>query len=163
MSRALLSLLLVAALFLWAGLVVGISFLEAPLKFTAPHITTVLGVGIGRIVFAALNKLELTVCAVALLSAAFLRTPARVWWGLGVLSLVLLVQTVGLLPALDARALALQAGWEVAPTLLHPSYIGLEITKLLTLLYTGSTAFYWLLQPAPAAVGAAQPRPAVFS
>ena len=36
-------LLLTALLFGWAGLVAGISFLEAPLKFTAPHITVALG------------------------------------------------------------------------------------------------------------------------
>ncbi|WP_237562181.1 hypothetical protein [Glutamicibacter soli] len=33
------------------GLVTGISFIEAPLKFTAPEITIPLGSGIGRLVF----------------------------------------------------------------------------------------------------------------
>ncbi|MEM0967027.1 MAG: hypothetical protein AAGJ81_12845 [Verrucomicrobiota bacterium] len=40
----------------WLGLVIGISFLEAPLKFQAPGITLELGLGIGRLVFGALNK-----------------------------------------------------------------------------------------------------------
>lgn len=37
---------------LWLGLVIGISFIEAPLKFTALGITIPLGLGIGRLVFA---------------------------------------------------------------------------------------------------------------
>ena len=53
---------------MWAGLVAGISFIEALLKFTAPHITVPLGLGIGRIVSAALN--EVALAAAALLSAA---------------------------------------------------------------------------------------------
>ncbi|MGN0128251.1 hypothetical protein [Glutamicibacter soli] len=37
---------------LWLGLVIGSSFIEAPLKFTALGITIPLGLGIGRLVFA---------------------------------------------------------------------------------------------------------------
>ena len=73
--RQLFSFLLLAALLLWAGMVAGISFLEAPLKFTAPHITVPLGVGIGRVVFHALNKAEMALCVLALGSAAYLRVP----------------------------------------------------------------------------------------
>ena len=43
----------------WLGFVLGISFLEAPLKFRAPGITRELGLGIGKLVFGALNKVEL--------------------------------------------------------------------------------------------------------
>ena len=64
------SLPLALSLFVWAGLVAGISFIEAPLKFTAPHITVPLGLGIGCIVFAALNEVALALAAAALLSAA---------------------------------------------------------------------------------------------
>ncbi|MFK8007426.1 MAG: hypothetical protein AB8H03_13690 [Saprospiraceae bacterium] len=44
---------------IWTGMVLGISFLEAPLKFQAPNITTILGLGIGKLVFGALNKVEM--------------------------------------------------------------------------------------------------------
>lgn len=125
-----------------------ISFLEAPLKFTAPHITTVLGVGIGRIVFAALTKVEIVLCTAIIISGIYLRVPARVWAGLVVLTLVLLVQTFALLPELNARAIALQTGQPVAATLLHPAYIGLEILKFSLLLYTNAAAFRWLLRKA---------------
>lgn len=45
--------------FVWLGMVVAISFLEAPLKFRAPGITLLLGLGIGRLVFRALNAAEI--------------------------------------------------------------------------------------------------------
>lgn len=135
------------SLFLWAGLVAGISFLEAPLKFTAPHITVPLGLGIGRIVFAALNKLELALAGVALLSAARRRAPANVWTALALLSTVLALQTLWLLPALDLRATALLAGHPPLPSNLHKTYIGLEVVKLITLLLAGSWAYQWGTRP----------------
>ena len=47
----------VAVTFVWLGMVLAISFLEAPLKFRAPHVTLPIGLGIGRLVFRALNTL----------------------------------------------------------------------------------------------------------
>ena len=42
---------------------------QAPLKFGAPGITLALGVGIGRVVFAALNRVEVVLAVVVLLAA----------------------------------------------------------------------------------------------
>src|SRR6478735_1965752 len=44
---------------LWLGMVVAISFLEAPIKFRAPGVTLPVGLGIGRLVFKALNGVEI--------------------------------------------------------------------------------------------------------
>ena len=46
-----MKLLVLLILGIWTGMVLGISFLEAPLKFQAPNITTILGLGIGKIVY----------------------------------------------------------------------------------------------------------------
>ena len=54
----------VAAVFLWLGMVLAISFLEAPLKFRAPGVTLALGLGIGRLVFRALNTCEVVLALV---------------------------------------------------------------------------------------------------
>ncbi|GAB3834403.1 hypothetical protein [Hymenobacter jeollabukensis] len=148
MRSSSLSLLLVLVLFLWAGLMAGISFLEAPLKFTAPHITVPLGVGIGRIVFHALNKVELALSVAALLCAGLLGVPARIWQVLLVAVLVLLAQTLWLLPALDVRAEALLAGQPQPPNSQHVTYIVLEITKFATLLTAGVLTFRWSLRMA---------------
>ena len=57
----------VGVAFTWPGMVLGISSLEAPLKFRAPGVTVALGVGrwalgvgIGRLVFRALNVVGVT-------------------------------------------------------------------------------------------------------
>ena len=146
--RQSLPLLLLAALFVWAGMVAAISFLEAPLKFTAPHITIALGVGIGRIVFHALNKVEIGLCAVAVVSAVYLRPPGKLALALGALAAVLLLQTFWLLPALDARAEALLNGHTPPASVLHVLYIGAEALKLLLLLGTGTAAYRVLARPA---------------
>jgi hypothetical protein len=96
--RSFSGLLLIAALFLWAGLVAGISFLEAPLKFTVPHITVALGVGIGRVVFHALNKVEIILCALAVGSALYLSTPRQFKVVLAILSSLLLGKPSGCCP-----------------------------------------------------------------
>ena len=77
----------VAATFVWLGMVLAISFLEAPLKFRAPGVTLQIGLGIGRLVFRALNACELVLAvtvAVALLAdrpgnGAQRRTSSRSW------------------------------------------------------------------------------------
>ena len=70
----------VAAVFIWLGMVLAISFLEAPLKFRAPGITIPLGLGIGRLVFRALNVCEVVLAAVALGAAVAGRSPDRAGW-----------------------------------------------------------------------------------
>ena len=45
-------------------MVVAISFLEAPLKFRAPNMTTQIGLGVGRLVFHALNDIEVMLAVV---------------------------------------------------------------------------------------------------
>lgn len=64
-----------AVAFVRLGMVLAISFLEVPLKFRAPGITVPLGVGIGRLVFRALNLAE-GVLALVLLGCAVLAPDA---------------------------------------------------------------------------------------
>ena len=52
------SSLTTAFVFVWLGMVLAISFLETPLKFRAPGVTMQIGLGIGRLVFRALNVVE---------------------------------------------------------------------------------------------------------
>ena len=48
----------IAATFVWLGIVLAICFVETPLKFRAPGVTVPIGLGIGRLVFRALNIAE---------------------------------------------------------------------------------------------------------
>jgi hypothetical protein len=119
----------------WWGAVVAISFLETPLKFRAPGITVPLALGIGRLVFRALNYLEAGFAIVVLVglfrSATALRGSS---WVLAVaICLILLVQGGFLRPALDRRATALANGEPIPSSRLHLLYISGEVAKLLAL------------------------------
>lgn len=124
--------------FLWGGMVLAISFMEAPLKFQAPGITIPLGLGIGRLVFFTLNKMEI-VCALLLLAAFFrdrLNTLAmKAAFGLSFV--ILFLETVWLLPVLDARAEQVIAGTASPFSSSHVVYIVFDLIKLVSLLVLG--------------------------
>ena len=127
-----------AVAFVWLGMVLAISFLETPLKFRAPGITLPLGLGIGRLVFRALNTLEV-VLAAALITALLTITPGAAGWTLLVVTVALLAtQAVLLRPRLDRRAQQIITGHPPPPSRLHPTYIGLECLKVATLLALGA-------------------------
>lgn len=131
------------AVFLWIGFVCAISFMEAWLKFRAPGINLALGLGIGRLVFNALNKVEWVFAIAIFINFIAVGASLSNWQKLlfFIPSLLLIVQSVWLLPALDARAeLHIQAQ-QVPPSNLHFYYVGAEILKVLSLIFLGLTFF----------------------
>ncbi|MEU4098667.1 hypothetical protein [Streptomyces sp. NPDC026673] len=128
----------VAAVFVWLGMVAGISFLEAPLKFRAEGITVPLGLGIGRIVFRALNRVEAVLAAVAVLAAAY-EAPGPVALGLGAAAVAaLLVQLAVVRPSLNRRTAAVLAGESGPRGRAHLRYVALEAVKALCLAGCGA-------------------------
>lgn len=124
--------------FIWFGAVGAISFMEAPLKFTAPNITLPLGLGVGMVVFHALNKVEIVLCV--LLAAAFFRARPRgklPFGAFAAIALILLIQTFVLFPRLDERALQVIAGNAPPYSGLHLVYIAADSIKLLLLFILG--------------------------
>jgi hypothetical protein len=121
----------------WLGMVLAISFIETPLKFRAPGITVALGLGIGRLVFRALNAAEVVLAAVLTAGCLLLR-PGPAGWGLLVLAWLILAVQVGVLrPRLDRRALAIIAGRTPPPSRLHLAYVALEGIKIVVLVGLG--------------------------
>ena len=118
---------------LWLGMVVAISFLEAPIKFRAPGVTVPVGLGIGRLVFRALNGVELVLLLV--LSAAFYaarpETPALIM--LVSVAAVLVVQVVAVRPVLSRRSNRILAGEERPRSRMHLVYVALELAKVVLL------------------------------
>jgi hypothetical protein len=134
------SALAAATVFLWLGMVLAISFLEAPLKFRAPGITIQLGLGIGRLVFRALNMCEVVLAAVALVAVVLGRPPAAAVVALVVAVAALGAQVVGVRPALTRRSDAVLADASVAETgrsRAHVVYVGFEVLKVVALLVSG--------------------------
>ena len=131
----------VAAVFVWLGMVLAISFIETPLKFRAPGVTLQIGLGIGRLVFRALNACELALAAVVV--ACFVITPPAtvVVVAAAVAVVTLLAQVVLVRPRLARRSDGVLAGSEGPRSHAHWVYVGLEIFKVVALLIAG----VWLL------------------
>jgi hypothetical protein len=140
----------IAIPFVWLGMVVALSFVEAPLKFQAPNITLSLGLGIGRLVFAALNRIEI-VCAFVLLAAYLAGSVNRAMAVFfGIIAGIKLLQTLWLLPALDARTVLIISGVTPSPSPLHLVFVVLEVVKVATLLGLGVVpARRWLKMTGP--------------
>lgn len=136
--------LAVAAVFIWLGMVLAISFLEAPLKFRAPGVTLQVGLGIGRLVFRALNICEVVLAAVALVGLVLGRAPLAPAGAVLVAVAALGAQVVGVRPALSRRSDAVLADAETAATAAgggrsraHLFYVGFEAVKVVALLVGG--------------------------
>lgn len=118
----------------WLGMVVAISFVEAPLKFRAPGVTLALGLGIGRKVFRALNAVEF-VLALALLVSCLAALPgAGALTLLALVTVVLVVQIVVVRPPLNRRSDRILAGENLPRSRMHLVYIGLESAKVVLLI-----------------------------
>jgi hypothetical protein len=134
------SSLAVAVLFTWLGMVLAISFLETPLKFRAPGVTLQIGLGIGRLVFRALNVIELKFAAVLVVTLVVSVPPARIVLGVAVAVTALLVQVALVRPMLARRSDRVLAGESRPRSRAHYWYIGLELVKLAELPTVGVMA-----------------------
>lgn len=123
--------LLIIIPFLWAGILLGISFLEAPLKFQAPGVTLQIGAGIGNLVFHALNKVEIAFLFILLCCYYFANEKNISFFILMLSTLILALQTFWLLPALDVRVEMLRQGMALPDSSLHFYYIAAEAIKLI--------------------------------
>lgn len=130
-----------AATFVWLGMVLAISFLEAPLKFRAPGVTLPLGLGIGRLVFRALNACEAVLAVVVIAGLLVGRAGAGVAVAAGVAVVMLAVQVLLVRPALTRRSDQVLAGAEGPRSHAHLVYVGLEVAKVVALMVTGVLLF----------------------
>jgi len=122
---------------IWIGMLLGISFVEAPLKFRAPNITLTLGLGIGKLVFTALNKFEIffsIVLSLWLLKnfKSFDFSPSL---ALGIVIVIVLLQSLWILPILNERADKIIQNVSVSSSNYHLYYIIMEVLKLGFLLF----------------------------
>lgn len=127
-----------ATAFIWLGMVLAISFLEAPLKFRAPGITLPLGLGIGRLVFRTLNAAEIAFSVVLLAAMTASRPIATIWVLLAIVGALLAAQTGLLRPRLDRRAGQITTGQSPSSSRLHLAYVALEVLKVTSLVTLGT-------------------------
>jgi len=132
----------VAALFTWFGMVVAISFLEAPLKFRAPGVTLKIGLGIGRLVFRALNTFEGFLAVLIIVAALLGSLPLEANVAIAVAVVALLVQLTAVRPMLSRRSDAVLAGPAVTAgtstrSRAHFAYVAMELVKVVALFVAG--------------------------
>lgn len=127
----------VAITFVWLGMVLAISFVEAPLKFRAPNVTLQVGLGIGRLVFRALNTIEVAFAILLLALALDGPMPSRILVALGVAFVMLAIQLIAVRPRLTRRSDAVLAGSDAPRSRAHYAYVGLEVVKTVALIAAG--------------------------
>jgi hypothetical protein len=115
-------------------MVLAISFLEAPLKFRAPGVTLAVGLGIGRLVFSALNRVEVALAAVIMIGAASGPHPSGLIVGGAVAVGALFAQLVFVRPFLVRRSNRVLNGEQGPRSRAHHAYVALEVVKVLALI-----------------------------
>lgn len=134
-----------AVLFLWAGLLLGVSFVATPAKFLAPSLPMAQALDVGRWTFHVLARIEWGFAAVALLllAATWQAGTSRIGAVTAVVvvvAIVLAVESLSLRPMLDARVLRIMAGESVPPSSWHDVYIALETLRLVLIFAAGILA-----------------------
>ena len=123
----------VAGVFVWLGMVLAISFLEAPLKFRAPNVTVQIGLGIGRLVFRALNTVEVVLAIVILVTALASPPSAGAATATANAAAALALQIGAVRPRLNRRSDQVLAGLDAPRSRGHYVYVVLEAIKALAL------------------------------
>jgi uncharacterized membrane protein len=118
-------------------MVVAISFMEAPLKFRAPNATVPMCLGIGRVVFRALNRAELMLAAVLVVALLFSPPPVGVAAAFVVALAALTAQLLVVRPRLNRRADRVLAGADAPRSQSHYVYVGFEVVKAIALAAAG--------------------------
>ena len=118
---------------IWLGLVVGVSFVATPVKFTAPSLDLPTALEVGRVTFRLLARIE-WVLALVLVGLTWGRRRSLPWSGVVVLAVVAL-EAIWLLPSLAARTDAIRTGATPPGSSLHTVFIAAEVLKCLALVH----------------------------
>ena len=115
---------------LWAGLLVGVSFIATPALFRAPSLTLPAALDAGRTTFARWNTIEWLLLGMMALAMVFTRPSAFAVASAGVLDILFLIQSMILLPALNNRVATIIAGRKLPPASDRLLYITIDVLKL---------------------------------
>ena len=119
---------------LWAGAILGVSFIATPVKFQAPSLSMLVGLEVGRYTYRLFARLELC-CLVGVIAAASLASARRITVvALALVSIQLLLERYWLLPELDRRVSQILAGGPVLFSNSHWVYAGFEALKVALLI-----------------------------
>lgn len=132
-----LELVLVVVSLVWAGTVLGVSFIATPIKFRSPMLDRPTGFDVGRVTFLFFEKLEWALAILLILLILGVGPQSvPIVYGL-VIVLIVTAQVLWLTPKLVRRAVMLSSG-EVPPeSSAHRVFVVLEAIKLICLILFG--------------------------
>ena len=126
---------------LYAGLVLGVSFIATPAKFMAPSISMPIALEIGKATFHIFNKVEWIIIVISIVVTFFSTTNLHRWWFTAGLLALLLIENYYLLPILNIRTERAIADNIANPNIFHWLYIGADTFKIIIAL----TGAIWLM------------------
>lgn len=117
----------------WAGIVIGLSFIEPLVRFSVAGVPRLINFELGRHVFAASQWVQACCAGLAIGAALVGRAPRWAWVCLALAVCALLIQMGFLFPVLNARAQTLIDGGVPSGYNPHTAYGVLEVLKVLFL------------------------------
>lgn len=133
----LLTQLIAIIIFLWAGMILGISFLESWVKFRAPNLTKPVGLDVGRTVFCYFHKVQTGLALLVVVLSVFTRLSFEFYIILVGFTFILGIQSIWLLPRLNERVSIIITGGTPSSSFVHAYYGIVEIVKFVLLCVLG--------------------------
>ncbi len=134
-----LTKLIIMDCFLWAGMILGISFLESWVKFRAPTLVKPVGLDVGRTVFRFFHGAQCGLLLILIFLSIFINLEPIQWAAIAILTGILILQLFWLFPKLSQRVDAIIAGNTPSNSYIHSLYGIFEVVKLLILIIFGWT------------------------
>jgi hypothetical protein len=123
--------------FLWAGMILGLSFIATPAKFAAPNLERIVALEVGQVTFKLFNKVEWVMAL--LLAMTMLRKKYRgLKWLIRFIIVLLALQTFYLLPELRNQFSLIEKGGAGLQGFHHSMYVAVEVLKLMALIALGT-------------------------
>ena len=121
---------------IWAGMILGVSFIATPVKFHALGITMPIALAVGKVTFHLFNTLEWCMFLCVFTLQIFSGSTRKKLLIITAIFLVLAMQTWWLMPALDSRIDLITAGKSepLSSGYIHWFYVIAECSKVLLIL-----------------------------
>jgi len=127
---------------LYAGILLGVSFLTTPIKFLAPSLTLPIALDIGKVTFHVLIKLEWFLVCTYFIILWFNPLSKLGYVFVFIIFIALATQTFWVLPTLDARVILIQQGESLRSSYYHFIYIVLDLIKIISLIGISYLSLY---------------------
>lgn len=129
-ARSATRITLAVLMAVWAGMVIGVSFLATPAKFQASSLSMPVALEVGRYTFRLFTRIELCFLIAVIIIATIARPRRKTSLALALVTVQVFLQQYWLLPALDNHVSKIIAGGEILFSNSHWVYVGFDAAKV---------------------------------